>query len=206
LALGASASLRPEVLIAFIFVALRLMSPIKAVAQYPTIMAGAVAAADRCFEVLDIPADEGDRPGETPARFGDRIEYRGVTFSYDGEAPVLRDVDLEVRRGQVVAIVGPSGAGKTTLVDLLPRFYEPTGGQILMDGVPVTRFTRRSLRALMGIVSQETVLLNDTVPANIAYGRGDFSLAQVRAAAQSANAAELIAQPPQAYATLVGAG
>src|SRR5205823_1208172 len=84
--------------------------------------------ADRCFEVLDVPADEGDRPGETPARFSERIEYRGVTFSYDGEAPVLRDVDLEVLRGEVVAIVGPSGAGKTTLVDLLPRFYEPTGG------------------------------------------------------------------------------
>src|SRR5438094_6109978 len=204
LALGESASLRPEVFIVFIAVALRLMSPIKAVAQYPTTMAGAVAAADRCFEVLEVPADEGDRPGETPARFGDRIEYRGVTFSYDGEAPVLRDVDLEVRRGQVVAIVGPSGAGKTTLVDLLPRFYEPTGGQILMDGVALTRFTRRSLRALMGIVSQETVLLNDTVYANIAYGRGDFSLAQVRAAARAANADEFIAQLPQGYDTLLG--
>src|SRR5439155_1747462 len=90
--------------------------------------------------------------------------------------PGRLDADLEVLRGEVVAIVGPSGAGKTTLVDLLPRFYEPTGGQILMDGVPVTRFTRRSLRALMGIVSQETVLLNDTVYANIAYGRGDFTL------------------------------
>src|SRR5437867_4522052 len=206
LALGESASLRPEVFIVFIAVALRLMSPIKAVAQYPTIMAGAGAAADRCYEVLDVPADEGDRPGETPARFGDRIEYRGVTFSYDGEAPVLRDVDLEVRRGQVVAIVGPSGAGKTTLVDLLPRFYEPTGGQILMDGVALTRFTRRSLRALMGIVSQETVLLNDTVHANIAYGRGDFTLEQVRAAARAANADEFIAQLPQGYDTLLAAG
>ena len=204
LALGASASLRPEVFIVFIAVALRLMSPIKAVAQYPTIMAGAVAAADRCFEVLEVPADEGDRPGETPARFGDRIEYRGVTFSYDGEAPVLRDVDFEVRRGQVVAIVGPSGAGKTTLVDLLPRFYEPTGGQILLDGVPITRFTRRSLRALMGIVSQETVLLNDTVHANIAYGRGDFTPEQVRVAARAANADEFIAQLPQGYDTLLG--
>src|SRR2546428_9948173 len=172
LALGASASLRPEVFIVFIAVALRLMSPIKAVTQYPTIMAGAVAAADRCFEVLEVPADEGDRAGETTARFGDRIEFRGVTFSYDGEAPVLRDVELQVRRGHIVAIVGPSGAGKATLVDLPPRFYEPTGGQILMDGGPITRVTRRSLRALMGIVSQETVLLNDTVHANIAYGRG----------------------------------
>ena len=201
---GMKLALRPELFIAFVALALRLMSPVKAVVQYPTIMAGAVAAADRCFEVLDVPADEGDRPGETPARFGDCIEYRGVTFSYDGEAPVLRDVDLEVRRGQVVAIVGPSGAGKTTLVDLLPRFYEPTGGQILMDGVPVTRLTRRSLRALMGIVSQETVLLNDTVYANIAYGRGDFTLEQVRAAAQAANADEFIAQLPQGYDTLLG--
>jgi len=201
---GMKLALRPELFIAFVALALRLMSPVKAVVQYPTIMAGAVAAADRCFEVLDVPADEGDRPGETPARFGDCIEYRGVTFSYDGEAPVLRDVDLAVRRGQVVAIVGPSGAGKTTLVDLLPRFYEPTGGQILMDGVPVTRLTRRSLRALMGIVSQETVLLNDSVYANIAYGRGDFTLEQVRAAAQAANADEFIAQLPQGYDTLLG--
>src|SRR2546429_619134 len=205
LALGASATLRPEVFIAFIAVALRLMSPVKAVAQYPTIMAGAVAAADRVFEVLDLPPDEGDRPGEITAAFRERIEYRRVSFSYDGtEAAVLRDVDLEVRRGQVVAIVGPSGAGKTTLVDLLPRFYEPTSGGILIDGVPITRFTRASLRALMGIVSQETVLLNDSVFANVAYGRGDFTLEQVRAAARAANADEVIAQLPEGYDTLLG--
>jgi len=205
LALGASATLRPEVFIAFIFLALRLMSPVKAVAQYPTIMAGAVAAADRVFEVLDLPPDEGDRPGEIPAAFRERIEYRRVSFSYDGtEAAVLRDVDLEVRRGQVVAIVGPSGAGKTTLVDLLPRFYEPTSGGILIDGVPITRFTRASLRALLGIVSQETVLLNDSVFANVAYGRSDFTLDQVRHAARAANADEFIAQLPQGYDTLLG--
>src|SRR5881396_351243 len=205
LALGAPATLRPEVFIAFIFVALRLMSPVKAVAQYPTIMAGAVAAADRVFEVLDLPPDEGDRPGEIPAAFRERIEYRRVSFSYDGtEAAVLRDVDLEVRRGQVVAIVGPSGAGKTTLVDLLPRFYEPTSGGILIDGVPITRFTRASLRALLGIVSQETVLLNDSVFANVAYGRSDFTLDQVRHAARAANADEFVAQLPQGYDTLLG--
>src|SRR5712691_913364 len=205
LALGQAASLRPEVFIAFIAVALRLMSPVKSVAQYPTVMAGAVAAADRCFEVLDLPADEGDRPGETAARFQARIEYRGVNFAYDGgDAAVLRDVHLELVRGQVVAIVGPSGAGKTTLVDLLPRFYEPTSGGILIDGVPITRLTRASVRALMGIVSQETVLLNDTVFANIAYGRADFTLDQVRAAARAANADEFIAQLPDGYQTLLG--
>src|SRR3989449_196311 len=184
-ALGQAATLRPEVLIAFIAVALRLMSPAKSVANYPTAMAGALAAADRVYEVLDLEAVEGDRPGERPARFAERIEYRGVSFSYDGQAPVLRDVDVAVCRGQVAAIVGPSGAGKTTLVDLLPRFYDPTGGAIHMDGTPITRFTRRSLRALMGIVSQETILLNDTVFANIAYGRSDFSLAQVEGAARA---------------------
>jgi subfamily B ATP-binding cassette protein MsbA len=127
-----------------------------------------------------------------------------VSFSYNGEAPVLQDIDLDVRRGQVVAVVGPSGAGKTTLVDLLPRFYEPKGGAILADGVPITQFTRRSLRALMGIVSQETILLNATVFANVAYGRTDFTLAQVEAAARAANAHDFIRQLPHGYDTLLG--
>src|SRR6266516_2594173 len=204
LALGDPTALRPEMLITFLAVALRLMSPVKSVSNYPAVMAGAAASAERVFEVLDLPVDEGDRPGETTAVFRERIEYRHVSFAYGEEAEVLRDVCLEVRRGQVVAIVGPSGAGKTTLVDLLPRFYEPTSGEILMDGVPITRYTRRSLRALMGIVSQETILLNDTVFANIAYGRSDFTLEQVRAAAQAANADDFIARLPQSYDTVLG--
>jgi ABC-type multidrug transport system fused ATPase/permease subunit len=204
LALGEAATLDPAVLITFLAVSLRLMSPVKSVANYPTIMAGAVASAERVFEVLDLPAVEGDRPGEGEAVFGDRIEYRGVSFEYEAGEAVLRDVDLEVRRGQVVALVGPSGAGKTTLVDLLPRFYEPTRGEILIDGVPITRYTRSSLRHLMGIVSQETVLLNDTVLANIAYGRADFTLEQVRAAARAANADEFILRLPEGYSTVLG--
>src|SRR6266700_2393220 len=204
LALGQAAALPPEVLIAFIAVALRLMSPVKSVANYPTAMAGALAAADRVFEVLDLAPEEGDRPGEVPARFEQRIEYRGVSFSYNGQAPVLEGLDFEVRRGQVVAVVGPSGAGKTTLVDLLTRFYEPKRGAILMDGVPITRFTRTSLRGLMGIVSQETILLNDTVLANVSYGRSDFTLEQVQAAARAANAHDFVSQLPEGYHTLLG--
>ncbi len=204
LALGQAAVLRPEVLIAFIAVALRLMSPVKSVANYPTVMASATAAADRVFEVLALAPEERDRPGEQPARFAERIEYRGVWFSYDSQAPVLADIDLEVRRGQVAAIVGPSGAGKTTLVDLLPRFYEPSRGTILLDGVPIGQFTRTSLRRLMGIVSQETILLNDSVFANIAYGRRDFTLEQVQAAARAANAHDFVSQLPEGYQTLLG--
>ncbi len=206
LALGQTGVVRPELLIAFIAVALQLMSPVKAVANYPTAMAGALAAADRVFEVLELAPEERDRPGELPARFEQRIEYRGVEFSYDGQngGRVLADIDLDVRRGQVVAIVGPSGAGKTTLVDLLPRFYEPTRGAILMDGVPISRFNRASLRGLMGIVSQETILLNDSVLANIAYGRSDFTLEQVQAAAQAANAHDFVSQLPEGYQTLLG--
>jgi subfamily B ATP-binding cassette protein MsbA len=204
LALRQTGALRPEVLIAFIAVALRLMSPVKSVANYPTAMAGALAAADRVFEVLDLAAAEGDRAGELPARFDERIEYRGVSFAYNGQAPVLAGVDFTVRRGQVAAVVGPSGAGKTTLVDLLPRFYEPTNGAILLDGVPITTFTRTTLRSLMGIVSQETILLNDTVFANIAYGRSDFTLEQVQAAARAANAHDFVSQLPDGYDTILG--
>ena len=202
LALGAT--LDPAVLITFLAVSLRLMSPIKSVSNYPTVMASAVASAERVFEVLDLPSAEGDRPGETTAEFSERIEFRGVSFEYEPSESVLRDVDLEVQRGQVVAIVGPSGAGKTTLVDLLPRFYEPTRGEIMMDGVPLTTYTRRSLRRLMGIVSQETVLLNDSVVANIAYGLKGMPLEQVRAAARAANADEFIMRLPEGYRTVLG--
>src|SRR5881394_1196371 len=204
LALAAASSLDPAVLITFLAVSLRLMSPVKSVANYPTVMASATASAERVFEVLDLPPAEGDRPGETTAEFSDRIEFRGVSFEYEASEPVLRDVDLEVKRGQIVAIVGPSGAGKTTLVDLLPRFYEPTRGAILMDSVPLTNYTRTSVRKLMGIVSQETVLLNDTVLANVAYGLKDVPLEQVRAAARAANADEFIMRLPEGYATVLG--
>jgi subfamily B ATP-binding cassette protein MsbA len=204
LALSATRGLGPEELITYLIVALRLNSPIKSISNFPAIMAGASAAAERVFEVLDLPSEDVDRPGETPARYADRIEYRGVSFAYGHDAAVLRDVDLEVRRGEVVAIVGPSGAGKTTLVDLLPRFYEPSSGAILFDGVPITRYTRSSLRSLMGIVSQETILLNDTVLANISYGRSDFTMEQVQGAARAANADEFIERLPEGYHTVLG--
>ena len=202
--IGLSGPLAPEAIIVFLMAALKLTSPLKTISSYPAVMAVTLASAERVFEILDEPSTEVDRPGETEARFEQAIVFDCVSFRYGQGDPVLREVSFALPRGRVVALVGPSGAGKTTLADLLPRFHDPTGGQITMDGVPLTRLTRRSVRSLMGIVSQDTMLLNDTVHANIAYGSPTATRAQVEAAAQAANADLFIAQLPKGYDTLLG--
>jgi ATP-binding cassette, subfamily B, bacterial MsbA len=154
--------------------------------------------------VLDEPAVEVERAGEGEARFEREIVFDRVSFRYGNGDPVLRDVSFTIPRGRVVALVGPSGAGKTTLADLLPRFHDPAAGRILLDGVPLDRLTRRSIRALMGVVSQDTVLLNDTVHVNIAYGSPGATRAQVEAAAKAANAAGFIGQLPEGFDTVLG--
>jgi len=197
-------SLSPEVIVVFLIAALRMMSPIKSIAQYPAEMSIAVASADRVFELLDRPQTDVDRPGERPATFAREIRYDHVTFSYDGVTPVLKDVCFTVPRGFVTAIVGPSGAGKTTLVDLIPRFQEPQSGAVLFDDEPLTDLTRSSVRKLLGVVSQETVLLNDTVFANILIGRQDATRSEVEAAARAANAHDFIVTLPDGYDTPLG--
>jgi subfamily B ATP-binding cassette protein MsbA len=201
---GGQGALSPEALITFLVAALRMMSPIKSIAQFPADLAVALASADRVFQLLDAPPGEQDAPGAATAQFARDIVFEHVTFSYDGERDVLHDVSFTLPRGRIVALVGPSGAGKTTLVELLPRLHDPTSGAVRMDGVPLDRFTRASLRGLIGMVSQETVLLNDTVRNNIAFGRPDATDAQVEAAARAANAHEFVARLPQGYATLLG--
>ena len=200
------AMLRPELFVAFIAVTLRLMSPLKVLAHFPTIAEEALAAADRIFAVLDVPPDDVDERG-APGFPGlrDTIEFRDVWVAYDGEAWALSGVNLTVRRGEVVAIVGPSGAGKSTLVDLLPRFVDPTRGEILIDGVPLATYGRRSVRRGLGIVSQETVIVHDTVRTNIAYGdEAGASPEAVEAAARAANAHDFIMRLPQGYDTVLG--
>lgn len=192
-------------LVGFIAVVLRLMQPLKAVSQLPAVAQQALAAAERIFEVLDHPTEQARDTGTRVAGgVSQGVAFEGVHFSY-GDGPVLSDITLTAAKGEVVALVGASGAGKSTLVDLIPRFAEPTGGRITIDGVDTREFTLASLRGLVGIVSQDTVLFNDTVTANIAYGvPGKFTRAQVEEAARLANAHQFITELPQGYDTVLG--
>jgi subfamily B ATP-binding cassette protein MsbA len=206
MATGPAASMTPESFIMFLFVALRLLVPLKFLSNWPAQFQNALASGERVLQVLDETPSEALAPGrEVLGGFARAIIFHDVWFAYDGGAPVLRAITLEAKKGDVIAVVGPSGAGKSTLVDLLPRFYEPTRGTITLDGKDLREFTLSSLRRQMGIVSQETVLFNDTVSANIAYGSLDrFDAAAIEAAARAANAHGFIAALPKGYATILG--
>lgn len=197
---------RPELFVTFLAVSLRLMSPIKSLAQFPASAEQALGAADRIWDVLDRPAADVDPPTARVFPGLERdIVFDDVWVAYEEGDWVLAGVSLAVGRGEVVAIVGPSGSGKSTLVDLLPRLVEPRRGRVTIDGVPVTAYTRSSLRRALGIVSQHTVIFNDTVRNNIAYGdQADADQAAVEAAARAAHAHEFIARLPQGYDTRLG--
>ena len=191
--------------IAFIGYSLKLYSPAKWLARLPSTIQPGLVAAERVFEFLDTPVEMADRPDARPfTGVRDAIRFEGVTFEYEPGEPVLEDISVEVRPGEVVALVGPSGAGKTTLVDLLARFYDPTRGRITIDGVDLRAFSARSLRTHFGIVAQETVLFHDTVRANIAYAMPDATQDAIERAARAANAHEFIARMPDGYDTILG--
>ena len=201
----AGGSLDGAQLIVFMIIVMRLLPPLKQLSQVPTTAQQSLAAAERLFAVLDQPAEpQLDTGTRAVDGLRDAIEFERVTFAYESE-PVLDDVSFRARRGDVVALVGPSGAGKSTLVDLIPRFYQPTGGRILLDGVDTKEIRLDSLRSLTGIVSQDTVLFNDTVLRNIAYGSAAArTREQVVQAARDANAHEFIMQLPDGYETVLG--
>ena len=198
-------TLQSAQLITFLVIVMRLLQPMKQLSQIPTTAQQALAASDRLFEVLDAPTelmtDHGTRRIDG---FHDTVTFDSISFAYETE-PVLLDIDFSARKGEVIALVGPSGAGKSTLVDLIPRFFEPTSGRILIDGIDTREIQLASLRSLTGIVSQDTVLFNDTVRNNIAYGAGDrFTDAQIAAAARAANAHGFVSELPKGYDTVLG--
>ncbi len=191
--------------IGFLILSMKLYSPVKYLAKFPALIQPGLVGAERIFEFLDAPIDIRDASGALAfPGLEHRITYQDVSFSYREGEPVISHVSFEVAKGSVVALVGPSGAGKTTLVDLLARFYEVSDGSIQIDGTDIRDFPLRGIRSAMGIVSQETILFHDTVRANIAYGSVDPSLDEIQRAAIASHAHEFISAMPEGYDTVVG--
>lgn len=198
--------LTSAVLVAFLVNLAVMYEPIRRLNKVNLILQQSLAAVQRVQSLLAVPNEIQDRPGAQPVQgLASAIAYQGVRFAYDND-PVLHGIDLTIPRGQIVALVGPSGGGKSTLVNLLPRFFDPDAGRITLDGSDIRDLRLADLRGLIGVVTQETLLFNDTVRANIAYGRPAAPLERVRAAATAAYADEFIAQLPQGYDTVIGEG
>ena len=200
-----SGALTAEAFLTFLLISLRVQSPLKALSTFPVQAQASLAAADRFFEILDTGVEAVNEDAVVVDGFERAIAYQDVHFAYEEGNPVLAGVSFEVGRGEVLALVGPSGGGKSTIADLLPRFYEVASGRITVDGTDIRELRRESLRDLMGVVSQETVIFHDTVKANVAYGAPQlYSQEQIEAAAHAANAHDFITRLPEGYDTILG--
>ncbi|HDP67145.1 MAG TPA: ABC transporter ATP-binding protein [Candidatus Marinimicrobia bacterium] len=195
-----------EDFIRFIILLFTILTPIRSLNTVNVDLQEGIASATRIFSILDEKPEIVEKPGALELTgFGREICYQNVWFQYNKQdGDVLKDINLELKKGEIVAIVGHSGAGKSTLVDLLPRFYDVSRGRISIDGVDIRDVTLASLRSLMGIVTQQTILFNDTVFNNIAYGLSDADPEAVITAAKAANAHEFIVDFPDKYETVIG--
>ena len=188
----------------FMAALLSLIKPFRKLSQVNSIMEQAAAASERIYEVLDTLPTVIEKPDAASLKgFKNSIIFENMWFSYAQE-PILKGVNLEVKKGQMLAVVGPSGSGKSTLVDLIPRFYDPTRGRILVDGADIREVNLNSLRAQIGIVTQETILFNDTLKANIAYGKLNAAQEEIEKAALQAHIHDFIMHLPLRYDTVIG--
>ena len=193
------------VLVVFLLYLGKMYKPMRDLSKSTDTVSKAVVGYERIEEVLDIEARVRDLPGARKApRFKGKIEFDHVNFAYDDKIPVLKDLSFETEAGQVAAIVGPSGVGKTTIISLIPRLYDPQSGTIKIDGVDIRRYKLKSLREQISFVLQETLLFHTSVWENIAYGKPDASPDQIIRAAKEANAHEFIVQLSEGYGTMVG--
>lgn len=189
----------------FIVAVMFLGQPMSMLASLYTRLQRASGAAERIFAILDQAAEEADPAGAVEYPMGPgELRFENVSFAYTAEVPVLRDLSLHLPAGKVTAVVGPSGAGKTTLSSLIYRFYEPSAGQVVVDGVPIRSIRRHSLRHHIGIVPQEPILFNGTLRENIRYGRLDATDEEIRRAAKDANVEEFVKGLPDGYETVIG--
>ena len=198
--------LSAETFFAFLFAFYQVISPSKAFSSaYYSIQKG-LASIDRINDVLKVTNPVSDAPQAKPLKdFSKSIAFQNVSFSYPGtETDVLRQINLEINKGQIIALVGSSGSGKSTLADLVPRFHDPTAGRILIDGVDIREFRLEDLRDNMGIVSQEAILFNDTIRNNIKFSVSDISDEEIERAAKYANAHEFILETENGYDTVIG--
>ena len=198
-------ALSPEGFIAFIAMFSQITRPVRTfIDQFSNINQG-IAAGERIFSIIDAQSEIQDKPGAIELNgLKDKIEFRDIHFSYDGSREVIEGISFEIKRGETVALVGPSGGGKSTLSELIPRFYDVKAGDILIDGVSVRDYTQDSLRAHMSVVAQDTVLFNDTIEGNIAMGKAGATHDEIVEAARIANADCFIQEAPEGYQTNIG--
>jgi len=200
-----SGSLSAGSLIAFILYLGKMYKPMQDLSKMTDAYSKAAVGYERIREVLETDREVGDLPGARPApRFRGLIEFEHVNFQYDPQRPVLRDVNLRIEPGHTAALVGPTGAGKTSIVSLIPRFYDPVSGVVKIDGRNIRDFTLKSLRQQISFVLQETLLFHGTIWQNIEYGKPGATRSEIYRAAEMANATEFIERMPQGYDTLVG--
>ena len=203
--LALSGQISAGVLIVFLLYLGKMYKPMRELSKSTDTVSKAIVGYERIEEVLEIEARVRDLPRAQKApRFKGKIEFDRVNFSYDGKTPVLKNVSFEIEPGQVAAIVGPSGTGKTTIISLVPRLYDPQSGTIKIDGADIRRYKLKSVREQISFVLQETLLFHTTIWENIAYGRPDATQHEIIRAAKHANAHDFIEQLPEGYSTMVG--